>query len=248
MWVFAGGMFRSGSTLQFQLASALVERAGVGRRHEWVQPEDFADIAPRLDDDPQLIVFKTHVCKHPMRERLRDGRAIALGAHRDLRDVAVSAARKAGVEPTPEYCRELMEGCVACARGWEGSPGILEQSYTHLTTNTAQACLEIAAHLGVECSKEQAHSLAGEFSVASQRVRIQQAVREGRMIKPTPNAVMVHMEREYLHPNHIDDAAEGKWRRVLTPEAVGVIERIAGDWLAQRGYPLTTVVRSGADG
>lgn len=240
MWVFAGGMFRSGSTLQFQLASALVERAGVGRRFEWMMPDAFAEIAWEHDGDPRLIIFKTHVCKHAMRERLRDGRAIALGAHRDLRDVAVSGAHKAGVEPTPEYCRELMEGCMACARGWEGSPGILEQSYALLTTDTPRACLEIADHLGVACSPEQARSLAAAFSVELQRDRIERAVREGRMAKPTPDSEMVHMQREYLHPNHLADGATGKWKGRLSPEAVEVIERIAGDWLVERGYGLVT--------
>ena len=30
MWVFCGGMIRSGSTLQYQIAADLVERLGVG--------------------------------------------------------------------------------------------------------------------------------------------------------------------------------------------------------------------------
>ena len=244
MWVFAGGMFRSGSTLQFQLASALVERAGVGRRFEWMMPEAFADVGPEFDGVPELLIFKTHVCKHAMRERLRDGRAIALGAHRDLRDVAVSGAIKAGVEPTPEYCAELMEGCIACANGWAGSPGILEQSYELLTNDTTRACLQIAGHLGVECSMALAQKLAEAFSVESQRARIGRAVREGKMTKPTPDSVMLHMEREYLHPNHIADGETGKWRSVLSMDAVETIERIAGEWLVERGYELVSRARA----
>ncbi len=240
MWIFASGMFRSGSTLQFQLISALIERAGLGHRMPWTMPEDFADFAAEHDDKPELLVFKTHVCKHPMRERLRDGRALAIGAHRDLRDVAVSGATKAGVEPTPAYCKELMEGCMACARGWEGSPGILEQSYTLLTQDPKRACMQMAAHLEVPCEESLAESLALEFSMGQQRERIACAIQEGRMRKPTPDAKMLHMEDELLHPNHIDDGREGKWRGVLCEDAVGVIESIAGDWLLARGYELTS--------
>jgi len=232
-------MFRSGSTLQFQLVSALIEREGLGRRLPWVMPEEFAQMAPELDGSRELLVFKTHVCKHPMRVRLRDGRALAVGVHRDLRDVAVSGAKKAGVEPTPEYCRELTEGCMACARGWEGSPGIMELSYTRLTEDTPAACLEMAAHLGIPCDAGRAEALASEFSVGRQRERIADAVRDGRMVKPAPNSKMRHMEGELLHPNHIEDGRTGKWREVLCPGAIGEIERIGAEWLVARGYELT---------
>lgn len=240
MWVFASGMFRSGSTLQFQLVSALIERAGLGHRMPWAMPEDFAEIAIEHDENPELLVFKTHICKHPMRERLRDGRALAIGAHRDLRDVAVSGAQKAGVEPTPAYCKELMTGCMACARGWEGSPGILEQSYALLTRDPKHAVLEMAGHLQIPCSETHAEALSQEFSVDRQRERIAKAVRDGRMRSPRPGGKILHMDRELLHPNHIVDGQTGKWRDVLSPESIRVIEEIGADWLAFRGYELTT--------
>jgi len=260
MWVLAGGRFRSGSTLQYQMVAAMVERSGTGRRVEWCMPEGFADLADRIEreqrDPSELLVFKTHVCKRAMRERLGDGRAVAVSVHRDLRDVAVSAARKSGVEPTPEYCASLMEQLMACERGWElvlgpetvrteGFVGILDIRYEDLVRDPAGACLEMASHIGIPCDRERAESIAQQFTPDRQRARIARAMREGRMVTAVAGYPTVHMERELLHPDHLADGGIGVWRRVLSDRSVEVIERIAGAWLVRMGYhPATPLARA----
>lgn len=254
MWVFACGMFRSGSTLQFQLVSEMVEAAGLGRRMPWADPEDFGTLAAaheKAHGDDALLVFKTHVCKHPMRERLAAGRALAVGTHRDLRDVAVSGARKAGVEPTADYCRDLAEGCMACAEGWHrdhvAAARILELAYDDLVRRPAACCLRMATHLHVPLTPEQADDLARRFAPDRQRARIDEAVREGAMQPPRPGGRLRHMPRELLHPDHIDDGATGKWRGVLDDDALRAIESVAGGWLLERGYVLATDAWTDAD-
>lgn len=243
MWIFAGGMFRSGSTLQFQIVAELIERAGMGERVPWAMPEDFTKVAeqhPDSGDAPDtMLVFKTHVCKHAMRERLRDGRARAVRVHRDLRDVAVSGAQKAGIEPTPEYCREVAEGNLACANGWPDVDTVRSWSYERLTRETETVCLEMAAFLGVPCTPGLAAELARAFSPDEQRERIQRAVRSGAMVPAVPGDTRLHAERDLLHPDHLRDGATGKWRDHLPPESVELIESIAGEWLIANGYPLS---------
>gem|GEM_PF-5430169 len=185
MWVFAGGMFRSGSTLQFQIVADLVERAGLGERCRWMMPDDFAEYARRsetgTDRSQTLRVFKTHVCKHAMRERLRDGRARAVRCHRDLRDVVASAAQKAGVEPSPEYARELIEGNLACDNGWPDVPSVRSWSYELLTRETRSVVLEMAEHLSVPCDDSIAGELAMSYRPEQQSVRIERAISAGEM-------------------------------------------------------------------
>lgn len=240
MWVFAGGMFRSGSTLQFQLVSEMIERAGLGRRMDWSMPDEFGTLADDVGETDELLVYKTHVCKHPMRERLRDGRARAVGAHRDLRDVLVSGAQKAGVEPTVAYCEEMTRGCLACAEGWPEVASYREWSYERITRDTASVCGEMAEHLGVPCSRSLAEELAASYSPDEQGKRIARAATSGGMVRAVEGYDTVHMERELLHPNHLQDGRTGKWRDILSDEAVRVVEAIAGEWLLARGYGLTT--------
>lgn len=238
MWVFAAGMFRSGSTLQFQLISAMVERAGRGRRMPWAVPEAFGGLATEHDASDELMVFKTHVCKHPMRERLADGRAKAISVHRDIRDIVVSGAQKRGVEPDVAYCRETVTGVMACVEGWSRSQGILELSYTALTESTADSCLRMAAFLGIPMTPSEAEGLAEEFGPDRQRARIERAVADDALVAPHPEWDARCVPGEQLHVNHLADGATGKWRGVLSVEAVGVIEDIAGAWMHSRGYRL----------
>ena len=244
MWVFAGGMFRSGSTLQYQLVSELIERAGAGERTEWLMPEEFGPLAERLgkagDERRPMRVFKTHVCKHPMRERLRDGRALALRVHRDLRDVIVSGAQKAGIEPDAAYAREMTLGCLACENGWPDCPSVRSWSYARLTLDTAGVVSEMGEHLGVPCSPVVAEDLAASFGPMRQRARIERALAEGRMRQSVPGSDNWHADGDLLHANHLKDGRTGKWRDGGLPEeALRVVEDLAGDWLLARGYELS---------
>jgi len=243
MWVFAGGMFRSGSTLQYQIVSDLIERAGMGERCEWMMPEDFAGLAERLgaagDGVLPMRVFKTHVCKHPMRERLRDGRAMGVSVHRDLRDVIVSGAQKAGVEPSPDYTSEMVTGCLACADGWPDVPSLRAWSYERLTRDSAGVALEMAEHLGVACTPELACELGRRYGADEQRERIARAVAEGRMKQSVPGSENWHAEGDLLHANHLRDGRTGKWRDSLPAESLRIIEDLAGDWLIKHGYTLS---------
>ncbi|USN97936.1 MAG: hypothetical protein H6810_07005 [Phycisphaeraceae bacterium] len=247
MWVFAGGMFRSGSTLQYQIVSTLIEQAGLGRRVEWRMPEEFVQLADETGEPDEMLVFKTHVCKHPMRERLRDGRALAVAAHRDLRDVIVSGADKDGRELTPDYCRELAGGCLACYNGWPTCDAIRWWPYDRLTHDTASVTLEMAGHLDLPCTPDLARALADEFAPDRQRRRIDDAVREGQMVAARPGGRLRHTRGDLLHPNHLKDGRTGKWRDRLSPESLAVIEEVAGEWLTTHGYELSgNVIRKAA--
>jgi len=239
MWIFAGGMFRSGSTLQFQLISTLIERSSLGRRLEWRTPEDFAGLAEQLGDPSEMLVFKTHVCKHPMRIRLLDGRARAVAVHRDLRDVIVSGAHKDGISPTPDYCSEMTKGCLACYNGWPVCEAVRWWAYDRFVDETADCIMEMAEHIRVPCDLQTARQLAEEFSPERQRKRIDSAIREGRMRPAIPGDKRLHAEGDLLHPNHVRDGRTGQWITDLSPDAVRAIETIAGAWLTSHGYRLS---------
>lgn len=44
MWVFCCGMFRSASTLQFQITTRLVKDAGIGQQVGWIDANRFWEV------------------------------------------------------------------------------------------------------------------------------------------------------------------------------------------------------------
>lgn len=244
MWVFAGGMFRSGSTLQYQIVSDLIERRGLGERRGWIDPECFANLAEQTErqraEPAPLSVIKTHVCKHGMRTRLRDGRALGVGVHRDLRDVVVSGAQKAGRRPCPEYARELIEGCLACWNGWPETPAMRWWPYERLVGDTTGVILEMSDHLGLRCDIREAREISDLYAPERQQRRIDEAITTGAIAEHRPGGRMTYIEHDLLHPDHLRDGRIGKWREQLPEETLRVIEQTAGPWLMSMGYPLAT--------
>ena len=66
MWIFCGGMPRSGSTLQFQLTAHLVELAGLGMRVDWVRAAEFPKLREKYAARGGWKVLKTHACTPAM--------------------------------------------------------------------------------------------------------------------------------------------------------------------------------------
>lgn len=94
MWVFCGGMSRSGSTLQFQLTAHIVESVNLGKRIGWIEPGEFEDLRRRDDVGKEWRVVKTHICTPSMIEEFEAGRAKGIYVFRDIRAVVVSAMRQ----------------------------------------------------------------------------------------------------------------------------------------------------------
>src|SRR5438132_1477367 len=90
MWIFCGGMKRSASTLQYQLASALVEQAGTGTRSTWVPSSEFPCLRERYADLGSWKVFKSHDCTPEIAREMTDHGSLGLYIYRDLRDVIAS--------------------------------------------------------------------------------------------------------------------------------------------------------------
>src|SRR5512138_2281267 len=104
-WIFCGGMIRAGSTLQYQIASELIERLGLGRRTGYLPPAEHAWV---LGARPVagLSTFKTHELTEQVARQCRQSDAVALYIYRDLRDVVSSLQQKrarAIGRPSP-YC------------------------------------------------------------------------------------------------------------------------------------------------
>ena len=95
MLVVCCGMYRSGSTLHYQIAGALVEAAGVGARAGWDWASADVSLArPGAGRTGAMGVIKVHE-PHPepgVEAGLDPDGVLYIYSHRDLRDVVVSYA------------------------------------------------------------------------------------------------------------------------------------------------------------
>src|SRR6476646_8231399 len=94
MDVFCVGMYRSGSTWQYDVVSQLLEKHRGVRRLGFVTGEEFADL--RGQDADSWRVLKAHDAHPAFAEALAAGQALAVYSFRDLRDVAYSLLHKFG--------------------------------------------------------------------------------------------------------------------------------------------------------
>ena len=90
IWVFCCGMFRSGSTLQYQLTSTLVEMLNAGVRSRYLPENEFQLLIKEYENVRGYIVFKAHFITPPMAALIDAGKGLSVGIFRDIRNVAVS--------------------------------------------------------------------------------------------------------------------------------------------------------------
>ncbi len=200
-WVFCAGMIRSGSTLQYQLASSIIERSGLGRRMKYVPEAKFDAV---LEDNPsgtELKVFKAHVCTSPMADLCQCGSAVVLYCYRDIRDVAVSALRKFNMSFESLVEARWLDQAISDFNAWTTMPRVLVSRYEKMVGNIGEEASRISGFLGVEIRSGEVLAIAAQYSVSAQQERIKSL----RLRHPGTITAddIVFDDNELLHHNHI---------------------------------------------
>lgn len=233
MWVFCGGMPRSGSTLQFQLTAHLVEQAGLGSRIDWVRPEELSVLFGNHSSTTSFKVCKTHLCTAEIQREFRLGNAKGVYVYRDIRDVVVSRMRKTGQSFDDLQRAGFVDSILAAFDAWTALDGMLVSRYDDMTADVAGELARIAEHLGITIGRAECERVAGHYSVSRQLERIDEARRTGRLRQ---NGGAVYDPVSNLHVDHIRFGGSGDWRTVLSFRDIATIERRAGSWLSAHGY------------
>lgn len=220
MDIICAGMYRSGSTWQYQVASRIARDFLGGEPLGFVNGEQYT-----LDPFSHLRVLKTHQPHEQFSQAIAAGHARAIYVMRDLRDVVFSAMRFWGL-PFEDVTAPggTLELCMANDAFWQAQPGVLVQRYRQNVVDPAAAARQIAGFLGVEFGWPAAARLADEFSFTRNR--------ELARVSPAPP------RETLLHPGHVEDGRIGGWRVLATQEQRGVLARVCGAWLIERGYEL----------
>lgn len=231
MWVFCSGMHRSGSTVQYQIAAHLVEQAGRGERITFHKPEAFGEVRAAHDAGHRMLVFKAHGLSDAIRDELRDHGGIVITAHRDIRDVVVSAMRKNNWTFRHIWRIGRLQHWTTRFEEWATVPGAMVSRYDRLSADLAGETIRIAGTLGIPLATGDADRIAADYTADRQRERtaaVQEVRQRGEAVTYDPHSL--------LHHNHIASGAVGGYRTVLRPAEIRAIEDACGAWMDRWGY------------
>ena len=230
MWIFCCGMIRSGSTLQYQIVSELVENCRAGRRIEDVPENEFGRLLTSYREEQALKVFKAHICTEEIQKLFEARQAKGVYSFRDIRDVAVSAIKKFEMPFEELIEKKWLDQAIADYRLWTRLPNIMVSRYERMIDDLPNEVLRLAAHVGLNVSLKEAEDIASLFSLEKQVERIKKIAiahkEKGHLYDP----------HSLLHYNHINSGESGSWKKQLTSEQIRVLEDKFGEWLEVTGY------------
>lgn len=247
MWVFCCGMFRSASTLQFQITSRIVKDQGLGQQIGWIDAKRFAEVRKECESNSGFKVIKVHLCTNEIAEAFHNNEAIGIYTFRDLRDVYASYMSQR-MKPFHYLWNEgLLDTCLESHRWWTSLPHILVSHYEDLVADLPGEVQRIANHLGVTLNGETCEQIASDYSIEHQQKRIHQFKQTLLKTERNPDdhreIVDYHDENSLLHVNHIHSAKTGRWQAELTDTEAATIVNYVKDWCALNQYPAAYFLR-----
>lgn len=231
-WIFCAGMLRSGSTLQYQIVSELIETHGYGYRMPYYPPEKHSLI---LTEPPEfgMRTFKTHILSEFIRKAYLDGHAIVVYTYRDIRDVIASLQKKYNTKYDRKTLKNIVTELIEQDKQWREFEYIYITNYEKMVINLKEEIRNHAKFLGINCDESFISFLADYLSYNSQIIRL----------KNTKSDDFIHID-EYniynkwslIHKNHFQGGKIGRFKEELEKWQINLIEDIAGLWLQERGY------------
>lgn len=234
-WVFCAGMIRSGSTLQFQLASSIIEATSLGRRMKYAAESEFESVLKATPESDELKIFKAHVCTPPMANLCRSGSAVVLYCYRDIRDVAVSAMRKFSMTFESLVEARWLDQAISDFSAWTSMPRVLISKYEEMIGSIGDEAFRISGFLGAGIGNVDLKAISDDFSIPAQLERIK-ALRQ-RYPSMIAASDIVFDDKELLHHNHIHKGEIGAWRSELPSVQQRFLTDRYRSWLLSTGYP-----------
>ncbi len=241
MYVLCAGMYRACSTWQYEVIAHLLERHRGADRLGYLTGEQFEALDDREGNDDVWRVLKSHEEHGRFARVLAEGRAIAVYAHRDVRDVVFSLMHKRHVDFETLVTQGMIHQVLANDRFWSGQPRSITQRYDRLVADPVTGVEELAAHLGLTLKPGEAVEVASEYSFQANQRRTRELGRrlqKGGVDLDDPSTVLAHDRRTLLHWNHMREGRVGDWRERATPRQRLALARICERWLEAHGYEL----------
>lgn len=237
MIVICAGMYRSGSTWQYQVAGELLDQNGGCTRLGYLGCHQFPELNTTSTTGPVLL--KAHE-GHPIcTEWLATGQARCLYSYRDLRDVACSFAYKLGISLGELVQRNMLQLCQLNHEFWSRQPNSYSQRYESWMENPAPSVVAIANLLEVPVTPDDVDRIVARYSLPENRRRTEQfaeRLQHNGIDLTRPENVTLSDAETQLHWNHIRTGAVGSWRNGATPGELELLAAECGPWLIRNEY------------
>lgn len=241
--VICCGMYRACSTWQYEVVAHLVERYFEGTRLGYVTAAQYKNL--ERDDTtanrqkPRIArVLKSHEGDRVFAKSLAAGRAVAVYAYRDVRDVVFSLAHKRKLTFEQLLRQGMIHQVLANDRFWSGRPNVLVQRYDDLLKAPALGVLALARHIGVNLDRAEAEQIAGEYSQESNRARtaaLRHHLHQAGIDLDSAQNAQICDAATLLHWNHMREP-NACWQSEATVEHEAILNRLCGRWLVEHGY------------
>lgn len=246
--VICAGMYRACSTWQYEVIAHLVEQHRGGLRLGYLTPEQYAgpdspavaDANRKGDAAAGWRVFKSHDGHPSFARAIAGGRAVAIYAYRDVRDVAFSLMHKRRLTFEQLLRQGMIHQVLANDGFWTRQPNVLIQRYDDILADPVGAVRALAEHLGIRPVPGEAERIADEYSLAANKARTEALRRQleqgGIDLNKATNSLICD-SATLLHWNHMRDGRSGSWYAESTLRQRFILHRLCGAWLKARGYP-----------
>jgi hypothetical protein len=229
---------RSGSTLQYQLTTHLIEEKKLGKRVPWVPPENFPELKDHLRGYEGWKVFKTHKLTEEIANEFSQNNAVGVFIYRDLRDAFVSIMRKKETSFRKIYSGNFLNANVKNFYKWTGLPKILVSKYETVIMDLPNEVQRIAEHLNISVTKKECEQIASKYNIEKQLKRIEKLKNKENVEFDLTNRGTRFDIHSNLHEDHIVSGIPGEYTDVLSERQIRKIEKLIGNWLDENGYDL----------
>jgi hypothetical protein len=135
----------------------------------------------------------------------------------------------------------MIHQILANDRFWMAQPNVLVQRYDDLIAEPARGVMDLAAHLGLALTDNEAERIADLYSQESNRARTEafkQRLEQAGVDLQNAGNTQICDPASLLHWNHMRQKGAASWRRAATPQQIAILHRLCSRWLKSRGYSL----------
>jgi hypothetical protein len=233
-WIFCGGMIRSASTLQYQMASELIERTGFGRRTCYYDPSEHMQA---LSGCPNFgfSTFKSHEVTQQIALICEKEFGKALYIYRDLRDVISSFQQKEATHFGESELTRMVAHLLKTDREWRSLPNVYVSRYEDVVGFEQKEIINIAEFLQIPVQQSLVTAIIDSVTYRGAQEIIKHS-EENDWIEVNSNNI--YHQHTLLHKNHLQGGVIGRFRADLLIGQQQLIESVAGDWLEMYGYAV----------
>lgn len=247
MLILIAGMIRSGSTLHFNMARLLLQKAQISHETDYIA--SYADIESRYAEfmeahekdasAPKALIVKTHHADWRLKPLLRQDGVHAFYIYRNTFDMAASLSRKTG-RPIGDSWPQVT-GALRAKHQLLDHPDVIVSRYEDVTASYEIELMKMAAAIGVDVTPRDLSTLKEKLEPAAQRQHLENVTFEKT---PVAKGSTWSMRQEgegdedyvlvdpstFLHRNHFtSDGGVGSWADTLTASEVAELAMLEED-------------------